>query len=158
MFASSIMLLGRAPRDRARHATMHAFKPHKAAIPISNPTFTQNNTPDSQMCTPIARSGNSMMRAKHERDHSPSDPEHPLKRQTIHTRLRHSPLPATTSNSSAAIKKLNEKHVVQFEEECRKAMTDDVEVDLGPLFQSYGSKYSGMREVVNARRSQSTQC
>ncbi|KAF1920862.1 hypothetical protein BDU57DRAFT_553137 [Ampelomyces quisqualis] len=36
-------------------------------------------------------------------------------------------------------------------------MTDDVEIDLGPLFESYGSKYSRMREVINARQRQRCQ-
>lgn len=99
----------------------------------------------------------SMARAKHERDDSLPDQEHPQKRQTIGTRLPHNPLPAATSNRSASIQRLNEKYLARFEQECRNAMKDDLEVDLKPLFQSYAAKYSRMREVVNARWSQPVQ-
>ncbi|KAF2812798.1 kinase-like protein [Mytilinidion resinicola] len=94
---------------------------------------------------------------KHSRDSSSADTAHPPKRHTSGTHLPDNVSPVATPSGSAALRKLNKQYQLNFHNDCNKALEQDAEVDLGPLFNSYRLKYLRLRGILQDQRSQSGQ-
>jgi len=76
-----------------------------------------------------------------------SETENPEKRHTSDAGL----------GGNAKLRRLNERHLLRFQNACKKALEEDADANLGPLYQEHTASYLRLRRLREKPQSQRDQ-